>query len=960
MVVGVVGLLAALALPFAPVSVTDTTLTWPATGEPAESTTALVVPYRPDALTAEIPCPALRGGGPAVTVLATAPGDDGLSVTAGSDGAVLGLDGRAVALPTAGDCAVVVHAGADGATVTGAQGFTATLPAPVPRVFGFRTDLDAGQAAGMTVTVRVVTPFATSPTAVKLVLVGLQVCAVAIALALLHGGRRIRLPRIRPRRVWLVDGAVFGVLAGWAVIGPLAVDDGWASMIARNVAATGNAGNYYRWWDAAETPFALSPQVLSWFTEISLAPLWLRLPSTVLGMATWLVLSRGVLGAALPRRAHTAGVRSAGALFLLTAWLPFNLGTRPESYVALGTTAVLALLWRARTPAGLGWAALAAAITATISPTGVLVAAPLVVFAPRIARIVLAGPRRRVVARVALLGSVGALWFSLVFADQTWAGLLTATEWHTSFGPAQPWYEEPDRYADLLSDDQPGSAFKRLPVLLAVAMLPVAAVLGWRRDRGPAQRAALRLAAVVTVALLALAVVPSKWSYHLGAMAGLFAALLTVAVVLVLRDRAASPACAIIATAVLAGAAALAFDGPNAWWQTAAYDVPWASGPFRPGGVPLNNPLLWVGVAGAGAALWAWRCRCRAGVLAAPAVVTLLAAGTAVVVLVGSFVAAPLRRPAGSLAVANMQRLAHGHGCGLADDIEVLPDGPVLVRGDGPDRSDGFTAMAGLHPAAPPPDPPGAGASATLWGSFVEGPETTGSVTTAWYALPPLGPDEGVAASVSGRTDGGNALMFEFGRGVGGDVMSLGTATPTDRVAVDEHPAKPLWRSIGVDAAQVPSDADRVRIQAVDGRTDDFGWLAFTGPRLRSVVALNAFLAGAGPVLLGWPQAFLFPCVRDIAVVRGGVAQTPRTVIESPRPFLASDREPARGGAFVGVVYYGGLHEVPTRLAGHPAIDWGTLLTSPPDMVRDAYTRVDTTEVRWGFERLNRNSPERP
>ena len=46
------------------------------------------------------------------------------------------------------------------------------------------------------------------------------------------------------------------------MIGPLAVDDGWATTIARNFAATGNPGNYYRWWNAAEVPFALSQQLL--------------------------------------------------------------------------------------------------------------------------------------------------------------------------------------------------------------------------------------------------------------------------------------------------------------------------------------------------------------------------------------------------------------------------------------------------------------------------------------------------------------------------------------------------------------------------------------------------------------------------------------------------------------------------------------------------------------------------
>ena len=113
-----------------------------------------------------------------------------------------------------------------------------------------------------------------------------------------------------------------------------------------------------------------------------------------------------------------------------------------------------------------------------------------------------------------------------------------------------------------------------------------------------------------------------------------------------------------------------------------------------------------------------------------------------------------------------------------------------------------------------------------------------------------------------------------------------------------DDPAKPTWRTTGVDASDVPAGADRVRIRAVDGSTDTFGWLAFTGPRLRSVVGLTAFLADNGPVLTAWPMGYVFPCVHNIAEVSGGVAETPRTVIESPRPRATEDRLRDIGGTF--------------------------------------------------------------
>ena len=519
LLVGACGIVAALTLPLVPVFADSVTLSWPAAGQPARSTTALVVPYRPAELTARIPCSALYVAEP-TTVLATGPPGVGLTVTAAPGGAVLEADGvrQDIRAGTGPQCAVEVHAAPAGWTITGGDGITTRAAGPVPTVFGFRTELT--DPVGLTVTVRVATPFATSPTAVKLALLAVQVAAVATALWLL-GCRPRRIPLPRPSRQWWIDAAVVGVLAGWAVIGPLAVDDGWATTIARNLAATGEAGNYYRWWNAPEVPFALSQQLLAPLTEISLAPLWLRLPSTVLAVATWFMLTRGVLAAAIPAAARLPWVRGTAAVLLLAAWLPYNLGVRPESYVALGLCAVLALAWRARSPAGVGATVLAAAVTVPISPTAALLAAPLVVFAPRLIGVLrrAAASRAQLVGDVVLLCCVATLSLTLIFADQTWSALVTATDWHRDFGPNLPWYREPERWSNLISGDQQGSASKRLAPLLAVALLPGVAALTWR-DRAGVHRSARRLTAVVVLLVVAYAVVPSKWSYHFGAAAG--------------------------------------------------------------------------------------------------------------------------------------------------------------------------------------------------------------------------------------------------------------------------------------------------------------------------------------------------------------------------------------------------------------------------------------------------------
>ncbi|MDQ2884222.1 MAG: arabinosyltransferase domain-containing protein, partial [Actinomycetota bacterium] len=636
MLVGMVGVAVGVVLPFVPVIADQTTVSWPAPGHPVVSSTALFAPYRPAELNATVPCSAIRAAtdrGGAVTVLATGPYGDGLVLRTEAGVARLLSGSRVLSTtPVAGilsDCRTRVHAGPTGTVITIGNTRTITLAGePVPKVFAFRTDLDAGQAAGIAVTARTASPFATSPSRIKILLIAVQLLAALIALGLLaRGGLPARgwllfkagkppgWPALkgyqrRWRTVW-VDLGVIAVLAGWAIIGPLTDDDGFATTIARNAAHTGNVGNYYRWWNASEAPFALTEQLLAPLTQVSLAPLWLRAPSTVLGVATWFIVSRGVLGAALPVVAGTVRIRLLAAVCLLAAWLPYNLGVRPEPYVAFGVTTVLALLWRARGLASLGWAALVAALVIPTSPSALLVAAPIVVFAGRIGSILCESTRgwSEVAARVLLLCCIGAVGLTVIFADQTWYGLVTATQWHNYFGPSLPWYHEPDRYRFLLGNDQDGNATKRVPVLLTLALLPVVGVLlaarrselTRRTEPADVDGAAARLAGVVATALALLWLTPSKWSHHFGAVAGLFAPFLVVAVVLMAQraraagtERVAQIIC-VVGAVLVAAAAGLAFAGPNAWWQPAIYDVPWAAGPVRPFGLPLDSPLLWVG-----------------------------------------------------------------------------------------------------------------------------------------------------------------------------------------------------------------------------------------------------------------------------------------------------------------------------------------------------------------------------
>ena len=955
---GLVGVIAALLLPFAPVTAQQATVTWPAAGKPTASTTAFFVPYRPQELTATIPVVALRppADGAAVTVLATGPVDDGLVIEASHSGARVRVGDRVVSLPRSvidGPGYLTLRADSGGVTVSGPTGLIDTLAdARVPRVFGFRTALAPQDAARMSVTAKTTSVFATSPTNLKRLLVAAQLLSVAAAVVLLmrtrdpdaataHRGSPAGEGSRAGRAA--VDTGVVGTLAIWAVVGPLAVDDGWATLIARTYAASGNPGNYYRWWNASETPFAFWEQMISPLTSISVAPVWLRGVSTLIAIAAWLVTSRGVLGAALPALTASARWRAVAALCFLAAWMPFNLGVRPEGMVALGVVSVVALLWRARGLGAVAGAVLIAAATVGLSPTAIVVVAPFLVFAPRIFELLRAGASHPgdLVLRVLLLAAIAAACSTVVFFDQTWDGFVTATDWHRFFGPSFPWYREPDRYRNLLGADQMGSFAKRLPVLLSVALVPIAGLLMIRRRDGIAA-AAGRLGAVLVVALLLMALTPSKWSYHLGALAAVFAAFLTVAVALLLgrTDAAGGRRGVLIGLAggcLVACAAALSFAGPNAWWLPVLYRVPWAMTGPRPFGIPLRSVIFWGLLLLTAYALSAVARRARRAGRAGrdsrvftvgPAGLVLAGVLGSIVIMLGSFVSAPLRYPTGSLAVANWRWLLGKPSCGFADSVDVLADEEILTAAERTASSTGFTAGSGFAPQAPPPDPPGSGMSTYLWGSRNANPGPA-SLTTAWFTLPSLGAADGLSTSVVGKADS-SRIAFEFGRAgrsPNAEVVSLGQVTTTDPAPPDLNAQLGVWRAVTVDAAQIPAGADRVRlrVEGAGGRTD---WVAVTGPRRNSRVPLSEFLSGLGPVLLSWPQSFVFPCVHDVARVADGVAQTPRVVMVDAGPWFTEPQDQRLAGVFAGLQPYGQLYEVPTRFRGHSGPQWGALLLS--------------------------------
>ncbi|MGY1719537.1 arabinosyltransferase domain-containing protein [Blastococcus sp. SYSU DS0552] len=994
LLVGLLGMGLAVAVPFAPVVADRTEVSWPSAGEQPTSTTAMFVPYRPAELQAKVPCAAVRTAldtDDRTTLLATSLVRDdgpasGLVVDTESGRLRVAVNGRVVhsTTPDGADCDVRVASDDAGTTVTVGDGPPTVLGSePVPEVSAFTTDLSPEDAEGTTVTARTRTWFESVPSALKLGMIGAQIALGLLSLVLLSrwlvrpsGTERTR-PATPLRGRLLVlgcDAAVVLALTLWAVIAPQTADDGYALMTIRNGLVSGDIGNYYHWFNAAEAPFTLVQHVVQPLAAVSAAPLWLRLPSYLIGILAWFVVSRGVLPVVVPRSSLRRLASVLAAVFFLAWWLPFNLGLRPEPFVALGVVTVLALLLRGTAPTArrplllIGAAALVVGICASVTPSGVLALAPVLALFPRIWRVLRpADPAVRpswwtTVGVVALLGGLASTGLVVMFADQSWHGVAKATELHTQIGPNLEWYQEMERYSFLMGVGIQGTATKRLAVLLTIGMLLVVVALLVRRL--PALRAfpsAHLLTGTMALGFVLLFVTPSKWSHHFGSLAGVGAVFLTLGSLVVVqlvrvraRDR-VTVATALAGAGVLALAAALAFSGANAWLLYDEYGLPFSD---RPVG-PLGNPVVWLLVAAGGAGLL-WLGARKAGtggvpvLVAAPALVCVTAAGASVVLLLAGFSLAPLRQAeAGSYSLAgtNLEALTGG-GCGIPEAVEVLiddPDGPLEpVRDDGGPEDEpagGFVPGAGY--LSPPPGGAGSGPATYTWGSLDRGERTTGELVSPWFGLPELADGQDVAVSAAGRTGGGNLVELEFGRS--GDGSSN---TPLGTQVIGQGGDQPTWRPLSVAAADVPAGADRVRVRAVDATTDIGGWLAVTGPRVRAAESLQAFLDGRGPVLPDWPLAWHVPCVGNFPVVADGLAQTPTVVIAAPGGYadLASIAYlPEQGGSFAGVSM-AQAREVPSRLVGAPQREWGHVLELDYPLGRDLYDRATEQISLWGWE----------
>jgi arabinosyltransferase A len=715
---GLAGVLMCALVPLLPVKQTTAAVVWPQ-GLGADGfvgdVTAPLVSGAPKALDVSIPCQAV----------ASLPADGGLvfatippaGIAATRNGVVVRADADSVfvayrdtvaavaprAAVDAGDCSTIhlwAGIGAVGADFVGIPGATGTLPPEKrPQVAGLFTELRVGAIPGLSARVDIDTRFISSATPLKLAVMVLGVlCVIASIVALAAMDRRLgrrvahvwrRFWRVDPS-TWLADIGVIATLGLWHVIGPLSSDDGYNTTIARIAGEAGYTANYYRYFGATEAPFDWYQSVLAQLAAVSTAGVWLRVPATLAGIGTWLILSRWALPRlGVPIAGHRVAVWTGAAVFL-AAWLPFNNGLRPEPLIAFGVLAVWALVEAAIGTRRL-WPAAAAIVVAvfcvTIAPQGLVALAPLLVGARAIARIVRARrPQTGLVAALAPLLAAASLLFVVVFRDQTLAGVAESARIKYEVGPTLPWYQDFLRYYFLTVEESvEGSMTRRFAVLILMLCLfgMLAVLLRKGAIPGTANGPVWRLIGSTAVGLLLLNFTPTKWAVQFGAFAGLAGALGAVTAFAFSRLGLHSRRNLALYVTALMFVLAWATSGINGWFYVGNYGVPW----FDRQPVILHRPVttIFLSLAILGGLITAWlhyridyaghtevKNTRRNRVLAST---PLLVVATIMVVLeVGSMAKGFVQRyPVYTTGKENLAALS-GAGCGMADDVLVEPD----------------------------------------------------------------------------------------------------------------------------------------------------------------------------------------------------------------------------------------------------------------------------------------------
>ncbi|WP_010313485.1 arabinosyltransferase domain-containing protein [Saccharopolyspora spinosa] len=1027
-VFGLLGTVLALAVPFLPVNYNITTLKWP-TAEGTKSVSAPLVSYSPVWLNAEFPCTAvrsldLRTNGPATLLSTNPPSSDygkltGLTLQVDNGHLTMLTKGQQVGtvpLP-GGDCSLSLHSDAFGTTASVGTETLANLRGDQrAQLTGIYSGLNDGidDVRGVSFEARVDNRYESQATTIKIAVIALAVLAFIGSLICLRrldvrAGRRP--PKWAPAGWWkptFRDVSVIGALAVWWVIGAMTSDDGYILTIARARESFGYVSNYFRWFGVPEAPFGWFYELYALWVQVSTVTPWVRLPALLMGIVSWLLISREVLPrlGQQVRRSNAAGW--AAAAVFLAFWLPYDNGLRPEPVVVLFSLLALCAVERSVAtgrlmPAALGL--VVAALSVGANPHGMVSVLPFVAALKPLFRLV----RKRAqefgwVPVLAPIAASGFVILTLVFADQTWQSVMDATTLRTELGPSQSWYEELSRYNLLFSQTPDGSMTRRFPVLLVMLCLTTCAVVLLRRGRirGAALGPSRRLLAVTALSFVVLVLTPTKWSHHFGifaAFGGALAALTALATSsTVLRSKRNRAAFVAMLMVILAFAA----TGPNAWWYVSGWGVPWFNMPPQIRGHELSTVFLVIaGIALIVAFIEHLRIdennpkvvderfggeekRSRALRLGT-APLSILCALLVLFELANFGKVIQKQWGSYSLGADNIKQIV-GSSCGLSDYVYVETNpqsGMLRVSGDQPgkaapseDKDIGVppkrlegkedadqymrAKMVGFNrPGVPPGDgsdmqepdwkPPHqfGNDNAPVWGSYDAAGVGTGELRTQWYDLPDRANtgEVPVVLSLAGAELGANSVALEFGHDTDNGFLI------TERKYVVQQPG-PAWRDFRFTLGGKSEGATKMRVVATDNSLGPNGWVAVSAPRAPQLVNMTDFV-GDQPTFVEWTAALVNPCLQ-LPGVHHGIAEIPKFRVAAGaevRDIGQGWSSPDAGGPFGWLNVSTSMRELPTYLKNNIHRDWGSLYAVDPyePDALPAQAAMDVhEETHWG------------
>ncbi|MCV7241294.1 arabinosyltransferase [Mycobacterium mantenii] len=1026
-VAGLLGVLLAIATPLLPVDQTTAQLNWPQNGT-FGSVDAPLIGYVATDLTITIPCQAaagLTGGGNGgkTVLLSTVPKqapkavDRGLLIVRANNDLVLVVRNVPVVTaplsqvlsPACQRLTFTAHADRVTAEFVGlTQGPNAEHPgAPLrgeksgydfrPQIVGVFTDLSGPAPSGLNFSATIDTRYSSSPTPLKMaaMILGLVLTATAlIALHILDTADGTRHRRFLPARWWSIgglDALVIGVLVWWHFVGANTSDDGYILTMARVSEHAGYMANYYRWFGTPEAPFGWYYDLLALWAHVSTTSVWMRLPTLVIALTCWWVISREVM----PRLGHAvkqnrAAAWTAAGMFL-AVWLPLDNGLRPEPIIALGILLTWCSVERAVATSRLLPVAIACiigALTLFSGPTGIAsIGALLVAIGPLRTILHRRSKRFGALPLIAPLLAAVTVTAILIFRDQTMAGEIQATMLKRAVGPSLSWFDEHIRYERLFMASPDGSVARRFAVLALVLALGVTVAMSLRKGRIPGTAAgpSRRIVGITIISFVAMMFTPTKWTHHFGVFAGLAGPLGALAAVAVTSVAMRSRRNRTVYAAVVLFLVALSFASVNGWWYVSNFGVPW-SNQFPAWHYAFATALLGATVVVLLLAAWFHFVapdngppRTRLGVRAAGIVQSPLAIATWMLVVfeVASLTLAMTDQyPAWSVGRSNLQALT-GKSCGLAEDVLVeqdpnagmltpvsasaadalgaglseafTPNGipadvradPVMERpGDRSfvnDEEKTGSNQAGTEGGTTPA--PGInGSSAQLpfsldpartpvLGSWRSGIQVPAHLRSSWYRLP-------------ARDKAGPLLVVSAAGRF--DPREVQVQWATDEQAAGGHPggsfqfadvgASPAWRNLRLPMSAIPNSATQIRLVADDEDLAPQHWIALTPPRMPQLRTLQDVVGSADPVFLDWLVGLAFPCQRPFGH-QNGLDETPRWRI-LPDRFGAEANSPVmdnNGGGPLGVTeLLVKATTVATYLKDDWSRDWGSLQRLTP------------------------------